>query len=153
MAHGIRGHVGIRATIATVAAVAVLAGGVGAALAHTTGFPSSLTLSRSAVDHGVAGFDSKWYGAVDSPKAACKPHRTVRLYKKDSAAATPVFLAETKSSADPAVGVGSYAIYTDGSPPKPGYYFTRVTRKDIGPPGHHHICRAARSNEYFEPSS
>ena len=153
MAQRICGHVGIGATIATMAVVAVLAGGVGTASAHTTGFPSSLTLSWSPINQGVAGVNSKWSGEVDSPKAACKPHRTVRLYRQASAAATPVFLAETKSSADPAVGVGSYAIYTDGSPPQPGRYFTKVTRKNIGPPGHHHICRAARSNDYFEPSS
>src|SRR5215217_7100306 len=104
------------------AVVAVLGGGVGVASAHATRFPSSLTLNWSPFDNGVAGFDSKWYGDVDSPKAACKPHRTVRLYRQDSPAATPVFLGETQSSANPAVGVGSYAIYTDGSPPDPGHY-------------------------------
>jgi hypothetical protein len=118
-------------------AIAALIFGVGSTPAHTTHYSSEILLGVGSFGGGT---DTAWYGNIQSPKDECRPRRTVKLFEKVTGADT--LLGSDKTASD-----SGYTIYTDGYPPPNGTYYTRVTRKNIGRRGHHHICLADRSNE------
>ena len=130
-----------RSAIAIATSVAALVITATPAAGHDRTFNSDVTLASGVVG---ANEDTVWYGSVTSPKDACEPGRRVKFYRVNEGG-PDVFLGSDRTGPTPS-GPGGFSIITDGYPPPPGTYYAKVTRKNIGPQGHHHICKAARSN-------
>jgi hypothetical protein len=126
--------------IAIVTSAAALVIAATPAAGHDRTFNSDVTLGIGVVGNNE---DTVWSGAVTSPKEACEPGRRVELYRVNEGG-PDVFLGYDRTGPTPG-GPGGFTIFTDGYPPPDGTYYAKVTRKNIGPQGHHHICKAARS--------
>jgi hypothetical protein len=111
------------------AASAVLALDVGVAAAHTTSFESTVTI-------GVNQERKQYFGTVSSPRAGCVPDRLVKLFRDEGQPDTLVGSDRTNET-------GRWRVATNVEPGVA--YYARVTRRDIGRPGHNHICNSARS--------
>jgi hypothetical protein len=116
--------------LAATTAVALLAIGAGVASAHTVRFDSEVTIEYSADP-------STFFGTVSSPRVGCVPRRLVTLY-------------EEAPGADTALGSDRTNQEGDWRIPEPlgdgGIFYARVARRDMGGPGHDHICKAAKSD-------
>ena len=132
-----------RHLVAKLAAVGALAAlgviGLGRAFAHTVHFASTVSILVCCDSDGQWDFG----GEVSSPKARCEPHRTVKLFRKRSGPDQLMGRDETDSQ-------GGWQVEPNPSPA--GTYYARVTRKDIGGPGHDHICDPDRSPDLQVPA-
>jgi hypothetical protein len=117
--------------------VAVL--GSGRAFAHTVDFASHVSITVCCATDGLWDFG----GEVSSPKARCEPHRTVKLFRKRSGPDQLMDRDATNSEG---------AWHVEPNPSPAGTYYARVTRTDIGGPGHDHICDPARSPDLEVPA-
>src|ERR671923_1920311 len=125
------------ATIGTLTAIGTI--GLGQALAHTVHFASSVSITVCCATDGLWDFG----GEVTSPKARCEPQRTVKLFRKRSG--TDQLMGRDRTNSE-----GAWHVEPDPSPA--GTYYARVTRKDIGGPGHDHICDPDRSPDLEVPA-
>jgi hypothetical protein len=112
--------------------IAITVIGLGTASAHTVHFESTVSIRVCCASDGRWDFG----GEVTSPKARCEPRRTVKLFRKRSGS-------DQLMGRDTTDSVGAWKVEPNPSPA--GTYYAKVTRKDIGAPGHDHICDADRS--------
>ena len=128
---------GTLAALGALIAIAVI--GLGTASAHTIHFESTVSIQVCCDSDGLWDFA----GEVTSPKARCEPRRTVKLFRKRSGP-------DQLMGRDRTDSVGAWHVEPNPSPA--GTYYARVARKDIGPPGHNHICDADRSGGLEVPA-
>jgi hypothetical protein len=104
--------------------MATLVLGVGVAAAHTTSFNSTVTIDQS---------EFVFFGTVSSPRPGCVPNRLVKLFRRNP---------DTLVGSDTTGQDGNWEV---AAFPENAFYYAKVTRKNIGPSGHRHICRADAS--------
>jgi hypothetical protein len=123
--------------LAATTAVAALATGAGVASAHTTRFDSDVSIQV-----GVS-FPTNSYvfnGDVTSPRGGCVADRRVTLFR-DEPSGADVAMGSDRSDEN-----GSWSVSKPISEvPGNTRYYAQVKKRDIGRPGHDHICRGARS--------
>lgn len=121
--------------------VAALAGAllaIGAA-AHTTHYPSSLSLS--AFTSGAT--NNYVYGALSSPNSHCVGGRRVRVFRK-AQGADPMLGSDVAQEAS---GVEPYTVTAPTGNLHPGRYYSQTKKRDLKPgPRHAHICKGAQSS-------
>jgi len=125
----------IKILLAAVAATIGVGGLAGIAVAHTVAISSQHTLGFST---DVAG--DVFTGRVGSTKAFCERGRSIVIYRVVGDSSVPdekVATATTNEGSVWSQGVGNASA---------GRYYAVATRKVIQPPGHRHVCKAARSN-------
>ncbi len=106
------------------------------------------TVTAVLAVHGVAGahnvrFDDRvtirtnpdFHGRVISQRAGCERQRTVKIYREEGG--PDGLFASTKTDAD-----GRWERLVSQLT---GDFYARIRRKDIGSPGHDHICKGDRS--------
>jgi hypothetical protein len=122
--------------LAATTAVAVLATGAGVASAHTVRFDSDVSLQL-----GVNPITSTYIfsGDVTSPRGGCVADRRVTLFRELDGADEA-----TGSDRSDENGLWSVSKHTS-EVPGGSFYYAQVKKRDIGPSGHDHICRGARS--------
>jgi hypothetical protein len=127
-----------RAAIAVGTILALSFGG--GASAHYRTFRTAITVARVEI-----GSTTALKGEVRSPKPACVPDRKVKVFRvKDG---PDFFIAADKTNA-----AGKWQVSLGESPPG-GSYYGKAVRRNIGPSGHRHICRAATSNQVAVPQT
>ena len=127
--------IGKTSAMAAIAAIAMFCLIAGTAPAHTTSYRSKVTLHIGSAGGGAS---TVWFGEVTSPKAGCQPNRNVKVFRIEPGPDVRVARGETDSD-------GHFAIQRPGYPPPNGDYYAKVTRENIGPRGHRHICQVDRS--------
>ena len=131
---------GFHAGFAALAALLTIGAiGLGKASAHTIHFKSNVSIRVCCASDGLWDFG----GEVTSVKARCEPRRTVKLFRKRSGTDELMGRDETDSEG---------AWHVEPNPSPAGTYYARVKRKDIGPPGHDHICDGDRSPDLTVPA-
>lgn len=131
--------------LATGALAAVLVLGTGGiAVGHTTSFPSDVTIEL------VTGAQDKFKGEVSSVKAKCVPGRLVKVFLVEGADPNPS--ADTLIGKDTTNNNGRYRVVPAGGVASPGDFYARVKQRNIGRPGHKHICEADNSPEVTNPA-
>lgn len=131
-------------TLVLVLALATLVVALGLAPAvasgHITRFNTQITLRFTDNEGEMPGDpdleDDFFSGRVSSPKPACE-RRTVEVFRNNGGAPDDL-LGITTSNTN-----GAWSLLHED--PGDGIYYARVDRKDIGPAGHQHRCRAATS--------
>lgn len=116
---------GFSATVLGVAIVGVLMFACGLAGAHNVRFDDKVTIRTNPDFHG----------RVFSRKARCEKQRTVQIYREESG--PDGLFASTKTDAD-----GRWERLVSQLT---GDFYARITRRDIGSPGHDHVCKGDRS--------
>jgi hypothetical protein len=80
-------------------------------------------------------------GHLTSPKEGCLANRTVRLFAMDDAGTPSDPSDDVRTSMDTDRTSRNGGFYLKGVfPEEADYVYVRVARKNIGPPGHKHIC-------------
>jgi hypothetical protein len=123
--------------VGLLSAVAVIT--IGTVAAHTAHYRSRVTILVCCASDGLWDFG----GEVTSPHARCEPRRRVKLFRRRGGPDQLMGRDRTDSA-------GAWAIEPDPSPA--GTYYAKVTRKDIGPAGHDHICDPDRSPDLTVPA-
>jgi hypothetical protein len=128
-----------RTTIAILAFVSTLVVSVSQLGAHTTSYPTT-------IDHrnftGYPG-DALLSGLVGSPNDRCVAGRTVKLIV-ERPSGDRIVMDSTRTSRKGAYGLRGAFNGDDEARVK-------VTRRNVGPRGHRHICGAATVLEYPTP--
>jgi len=123
--------------ISLAAGVAILVGsGAAAAGAHTTTYPTGIQISAATSDGGhiiVSGYISS-----ENPK--CLGNRLVKLYAVEAADGGGETL--TLLDTDRTSKHGAWAALADDKP-SGGELRAVVTKRNIGPSGHKHVCARA----------
>jgi hypothetical protein len=116
--------------------ISVLALSAGVASAHTTRFDSDVSLQL-----GVNPITSTFIfnGDVTSPRGGCVADRRVTLYRELDGADEATGSDRTDEN-----GLWSVSKHTS-EVPGGSFYYAQVKKRDIGRPGHDHVCRGARS--------
>jgi hypothetical protein len=129
------------AAVATAAGMLAITAGQG--LAHTVKYDSEATIGRGSLNGDQY---TAWYGGVQS-RDKCLPGRIAVLFRKLDGPDERLGDTRTTGFNSP-FGPGTYTVYTEGYPPPDGTYYFKVGAKDVGPEGHRHICRRAKSPDY-----
>jgi hypothetical protein len=120
--------------LASLSAIGALALGGGVAEAHNTTFPTSVEFQTDYTVNGQVGVA----GQVSSPRAACVPNRTVKVFAIfQNGSRELVDIARTSENGAFAA-IGDFGNAVDA--------LAKVTRKNIGGSGHRHICGRASDN-------
>jgi hypothetical protein len=80
-------------------------------------------------------------GVVSSSKKACVPHRRVKVFRPHPG--PDAFVGRDRTDAD-----GIWVFVDDGAH---GTYYAKVSRRNIGQGGHHHVCKRAKSSTITIP--
>jgi hypothetical protein len=116
-------------------AVAVLVLGATTAVAHRTSFNTEIDVEN--VDVLVNGETLiRIEGDLISPKAACRPGRFVVAFTVNEIGEVTII------DSDVTDAEGDFFLQGPLPPDRPDAMFVSVARKNIGPPGHRHICQA-----------
>ena len=123
-----------------IALVAVLGGvllGGGIAGAHTKSYKSA-----SSYGYPTSGVEFV-VGDLTSSNTACEPRRRIKLFLERGGADRKVGMTHTNST-------GFWEIHADLQKGK--RYYMKASRKNLGPSGHRHTCKAYRSEALKFPS-
>ena len=128
-----------RSRLASVALVAMLGIGVAQALAHSTSHPTTIGFRHFTGYPGNALLS----GLVESPNTNCVAGRTAKLIVTKPGGER-VVVDTTRTSRNGAYGLhGSFNGDDEAR--------VKVTRRNVGRPGHRHICRSVTALEYPYP--
>jgi hypothetical protein len=128
-------RIAIVATVAVLAAAAILAIGGGLATAHIKKYGSTVTIN---FQEGGAYAD-QFRGKVRSNKAACKKQRTVKVYRKKPGP-------DALYGSDKTNKKGKYVV-APGRNATPGNYYAKAKKRVLKKNSlHKHVCKKATSN-------
>lgn len=116
--------------------------GAGAANAHNTRY-------RTATSYGYVTAPDAALGVISSAKAGCVKGRIVKLYKVRSG--RDRLMGRDRSGVPSGSGEGFWEVRANLRSGK--RYYAKVTKKNIGPRGHKHICRPYQSSKLRFPAS
>jgi hypothetical protein len=127
-------------TLIGIVVVVALGLAVGMAPAHSESFRTDLRVVHSQVDIEAGKFVA---GILRSPRQQCLPGRTVKLIALlDN---DPVGVLDVTRSSEN----GAWGLKVGRNEPKADDAMVKVTRADVGPGDHDHICKPDSEKGFF----
>jgi hypothetical protein len=127
-------RIAIVATVAVLAAAAILAVGGGISAAHTAKYKSKVTINFQA-----GTYADKFFGKVKSKKAACKKKRTVKVFRKKSGPDAVFGKDKTNKK-------GKYVVAPGKRAKSGGKYYAKAKKRVLkNNSSHKHVCKAGTS--------
>jgi hypothetical protein len=133
-------RIAIVATIAALAAAAILEVGGGLATAHTQKYGTTVTINFQA-----GTYADKFFGRVKSHNAACKKKRKVKVFRKKPGP-DAVFGTDTTNKK------GKYLVAPGKRAKSGGKYYAKAKKRVLKKNSlHNHVCRAGTSSTITVP--